>query len=163
MTGEVAELVALLALGVGSALVPVINAEAVVVAAAATDAAWVAPVVLIGLGQGVGKVAIFLGVRRGSRWARRFQRAGENPRRLRSRLGSRLVDVNQRMLGMLGRPVIGGAVVSASALVGFPPLLLVAVASGLSTVSVRVFSVCVICGRVLRFVIIAYPVASAAQ
>lgn len=158
--GDALELFLYFLLGVGSALIPVINAEAGAAGAAALDHTWVSAVVLIGLGQGVGKTVLFVGVRRGGHWVERFRR--ERPSRPRpTKVGATLARWSTQLIAQLDRPIVGGLVVFVSAISGVPPLLLVAVTAALSRVPLWVFTVNVVCGRIIRFFAIAYPVASA--
>lgn len=150
--------------GVGSALVPVISAEAGAIAAASMDTRfWMVPVILIGVGHTLGKVLLFTGVRRGFRWVMRYRRKSEVVSPPRTRLGRRLAEWSRRLVELLGQPVASGPIMFVSALIGFPPLLVVAVAAALSTTSLRLFAATVLCGRVLRFLIIAFPVAAASN
>ncbi|MFX4286476.1 hypothetical protein ACQBJO_00535 [Janibacter sp. G349] len=157
------ELGAFFALGVLSALVPIVNAEAISVGAAAVDRTWLPSVVVIGLGQGVGKIVLFLGVRRGSAWTSRHLHKRSARTTTPSRLGAKVARWAKILIAQLDRPVVGGAVVFVSAISGFPPLLVVAVAAAMSQASLRIFALSVIAGRIMRFVLIAYPVASAAH
>lgn len=151
-------------LGVSSALLPVINAEAAAIGAAAMNSGpWCVPVVLIGVGQTLGKVLLFAGVRGGSQWVSRYHRKGVDMAPPRTRFGRQLADYNRRLLTLLDRPVAGVPIMFASALTGFPPLLLVAIATAMSKTSLRMFAITVLIGRVTRFLIIAYPVAMASR
>ena len=145
--------------GVASAFIPILNAEAVVVAAAA-GGRTLALVGVAGVtaGQTVGKVTIFLLVRKGVH--HRFMRErGPRPPRSLSGWRLRVRTWSERMLVQLDRPVVGGLVVLASAAGGIPPLAVVAVMAGLRRTSLPVFVVAVLVGRLARFAVLAWPVA----
>jgi membrane protein YqaA with SNARE-associated domain len=158
-TGLLTLLLGALGYGILSAFIPLLNAEAFVVAAAAggASAAWWG-VLGVSLGQTVGKVAIFVMVRRGVH--RRFLR--ERPRRP-AREPTRawqlkVRDWSARLLLHLDRPWIGGLVVFVSASAGVPPLAVVAVVAGLRRTTVVAFTVAVVLGRLARFAVLAWPV-----
>jgi membrane protein YqaA with SNARE-associated domain len=154
-------------LGLASAFLPFVNAEAAAVGAVAKEGeGWFVLVLLLALGQTIGKVLIFLGVRRGGRWTSRWTHGrtlgaveGDEvgPGRWR-RAWRSLVDV---MLASIERPVVGPLVFLVSALVGLPPLLGVAVVAGASKASLPVFATAVAVGRIGRFTLIALPLATA--
>ncbi|MGL5850900.1 MAG: hypothetical protein ACRCZD_08990 [Phycicoccus sp.] len=160
----------LLALGVGalSALVPVVNAEAFLVASVATvngTGMRVALVVALAGGQAVGKVAFFLAARRG-----RSIRAGHRTRAGRSRrvpspstssFRRRAGDLGTRSLALLDRRAPAAGVVLASASVGVPPLAVTSVAAGIRRTPLSLFLGCALAGRVARFGALAVPVALA--
>ncbi|MGL5858979.1 MAG: hypothetical protein ACRC35_11365 [Angustibacter sp.] len=124
------------ATGFASALVPVINAELALIAAARVWSTPVAVAVAVGLavGQTVGKVLVFLAARRGASWhrdrrSRRSNRGrrGDGGGRPRHRaLGDRIRPWVDGSRGRLGR----GGVVLLSASVGVPPLAVVSAAVG---------------------------------
>jgi membrane protein YqaA with SNARE-associated domain len=149
--------------GVASAFIPILNAEAVVVAAAAGGTTLAAlGVVGVTAGQTVGKVTIFLLVRKGVH--HRFMRE-RPPRAARTPSGWRLRvrTWSERMLVHLDQPVVGGLVVLASAAGGIPPLAVVAVMAGLRRTPLAVFVVAVLVGRLARFAVLAWPVAAIAS
>ena len=159
------EILSLLFGGLGygfvSAFVPVVNAEAFVVAAAAGAAAlawW--GVLGVTLGQTAGKVAIFLLARKGVH--RRFLRA--RPKRpARPPAGGWRAAVHawsSRLLLQLDRRWVGGLVVLVSAAGGVPPLAVVAVVAGLRRTPLVTFIVAVLVGRLARFAVVAWPVAA---
>lgn len=150
--------------GLVSAFIPLLNAEAFVVAAAAggPSAAWWG-VLGVSLGQTAGKVAIFVMVRKGV--PRRFLR--ERTRRPAKQPTSawrlKVRDWSARLLLHLDRPWTGGLVVFVSAFAGVPPLAVVAVVAGLRRTTVVAFTVAVIVGRLARFGVLAWPVAAIAS
>ena len=104
-----------LAMGVGSALLPLINAEAyaLVTAAGATSLTVAAVVVALSVGQTMGKVVLFETARRGS-----------------GRLAPRANRWTERVGGWLRSDRTGPPVVLAAAVVGIPPLAIVSVVAG---------------------------------
>lgn len=168
--GAVTSCLSFFGLGLVSAFLPFVNAEAAAVGAAAKESqGWFVLVVVLALGQTLGKVLIFVGVRRGGRWTSRWTH-GRTPaavdtveveaRRWR-RWRRALRALTVAMVASIERPVIGPLVFFASALVGIPPLLGVAVVAGASKASLPVFTTAVVVGRVGRFSLIALPVATA--
>lgn len=149
--------------GVASAFIPILNAEAFVVAAAAGGARLaVLGVAGVSVGQAVGKVAIFLLVRKGVHHRFLRERA---PRAAPVRSGwrLRLRTWSDRLLVHLDRPLVGGLVVLTSAAGGIPPLAVVAVMAGLRRTPLPVFVAGVLVGRLARFAVLAWPVAAIAS
>lgn len=134
---------AALAVGVGSALLPLINAEAyaAVVAISAGPAAGAAVVVALAAGQTAGKLVLFEAARRGT--GRRRTAPG-------SRWGTRVAELMRSRRG-------GSLVVLAAATVGVPPLALVSVAAGVSGQRLPVFALLCLVGRAARFGAIVAP------
>jgi membrane protein YqaA with SNARE-associated domain len=166
------------ALGVGalSAWVPLVNAEAYVLALAATTSpvhGW-SSVAGIAIGQTAGKQLMFAAARGGSRsgwlnsarWRGRFARPGrrrpaEAPVRTPREPGPfrrRMADWGERGLQLLDRPWPASGVVLAAASVGIPPLAVVSVAAGLRGTSGLLVAVCTLAGRAARFAAMAAPV-----
>ena len=152
---------ALLACGVGvvSALFPVVNAEAILVASSTLQAPLgvVLVVVAMSLGQTGGKLLIFTGSRRGvTRW--RASRTGS-----RSRTPTWVRRANAKLLHWLSHPVGGPAAVAVSATIGLPPLAVVSASAGVS--SLRSLAFCLACftGRLVRFTTLAGSVSVLVQ
>jgi membrane protein YqaA with SNARE-associated domain len=147
--------------GVASGVIPVINAEAYLIATAgvSTPPTAVAVALAVGLGQTGGKILVFLAARRGSTlWLprRRRRRAehedrGEKPP---GRLRARLRDWGRRALELLDRPLLGGGVILVSAAVGVPPLAVTTVAAGLSRMRLLVFGLAALTGRTGWFLLV---------
>ena len=157
---ELAELATSFGYGVLSALVPVANAESyVVVSQLAPVGQWLPIVAGVALGQTVGKVLLFLGVRRG----RQFPFV----RRERARLRSQPVGPARQqfrravatLLRLVGEKRWGLPVVLLAAVVGIPPLYAVALLAGATRMRVGWFAAAVLVGRVTRFVLVARGVA----
>jgi membrane protein YqaA with SNARE-associated domain len=129
-------LLALLGSSVASALVPVVNAEALVlVAAAAVPHELVAVVATMGAaGQMAGKVVLYRGGRGvGVRASARSGRAAETAARLRDRPGA------LTLLYFL------------SAVLGLPPFYLMSLVAGIASLQFGVFLVLGFLGRFIRF------------
>ena len=174
MTGPdvvaLAGVVALMAAcGLLSGLLPVVNAEALLVAAVlAGDGRWWPPlVVAVALGQSGAKVLIFLAARDrqrlltrlrgrpGWRWlaGRRHERAGAH----RASRGRALDPV--RLAEVVRRPVAGSLLVLGSAGGGIPPLAATSVLAGVARMRLSLFGATCVTGRLVRFTLIALPVA----
>jgi membrane protein YqaA with SNARE-associated domain len=140
----VRDLLALLAIGFASALIPVINIEAYLgirAAVADVDDVWLLGFVAAA-GQMVGKVIwYYLGASSLEwRWIKRRidrPKAQERLARWRSRTDE--------------RPVLAGALVFVSALTGLPPFAVLAVLAGQLRMSLSLFVVLGLAGRWLRF------------
>ncbi len=129
-------LLALLGSSVASALVPVINAEALVLAAAAAVPHQLAPLVatVAAVGQMAGKVVLYRGGRGvGARASAKSGKASEMAARFRDRPGA---------LTLL---------YVVSAIVGIPPFYLMSVVAGIASLQLGVFLVLGFLGRFLRF------------
>jgi membrane protein YqaA with SNARE-associated domain len=151
---------ALLAIGfgIGSAVIPFLNAEAYVLGAGVSGA--LNPVTAgigVAIGQTIGKLAMFLAVRYRPGYAagrtHREPRALDLSTRL-GRLRQWYRDTSKRMLDGLGDPRYGIPVTLLSAFVGIPPLYAVCLIAGASRMRVLTFTATVLTGRVGRFVLI---------
>lgn len=120
-------------------------------------------VVGITLGQTAGKVAIFVLARKGVH--RRFlrDRPPRAPRRPPRAWREGVRVWSDRLLLLLDRPWVGGLVVLVSSAVGVPPLAVVAVVAGLRRTPLATFGVAVFVGRLVRFAVLAWPVAAIAS
>ena len=140
--------------GVGSALLPLLNAEVYAVGAAGRTgpAVAVAVVVSLALGQTAGKLLLFEAARRGnSRLGRWFgARAGRDGR------GGRW---SARITEALGSRRTGHPLVLASAALGLPPLAAVSLAAGASGQRRWEFGLLCLVGRTARFAALALPAA----
>ena len=159
--------------GVASGVIPVINAEAYLIATAgiSTPPTAVAVALAVGLGQTAGKILVFLAARRGSalRLPRRHRRRAELVDRAAppdpdllpdpgesaaGRVRARLRDWGRRGLKLLDRPVLGGGVILVSAAVGVPPLAVTTVAAGLSRMRLLIFGLTALAGRTGWFLLV---------
>lgn len=157
---ELGELLTSFGYGVLSALVPLANAEGYVVVSGMSSIGGAVPVVTgIALGQTLGKVLLFLGVRRGRRLPfvrherARLQRRPVGPARRRFRRAVRT------MLRLVGEKRWGLPIVFLAAVTGFPPLYAVAMLAGATRMRIGWFAAVVLVGRTLRFVLVARGVA----
>ena len=147
--------------GIGSAVIPVMNAEAYVLGVGVSGA--LDPVVAavgVSVGQTIGKVAMFLAVRYRPGYA---AKRGKEPRpvNLDTRWG-RFVqwnrDLSKRLLDALSDRRWGIPVTLLSSSVGIPPLYGVAIIAGASRMGVATFTLSVLAGRLARFTTLALGV-----
>lgn len=157
---ELGELVTSFGYGVLSALVPLANAEGYVVVSGVSSIGRTAPVVAgIALGQTLGKVLLFLGVRRGKQFP--------FVRRERARLRSKPIGPARRrfrravatLLRLVGEKRWGLPIVLLAAVTGFPPLYAVALLAGATRMRLGWFTAVVLVGRTVRFLLVARGVA----
>jgi membrane protein YqaA with SNARE-associated domain len=152
-----------IAFGVGSAVVPVLNAEAYVIGAGVSGKLDpVAAAVGVSIGQAAGKLAMFLAVRYRPGYAKAHDKPVK-PLDLSTRWGrwrQRVRDASRWMLGLLGDVRYGLPVTLLSSFVGIPPLYAVALIAGASRMSVSGFGLAVLAGRAVRFVLIALGVSA---
>jgi len=154
-----AELVALLtSIGFGtvSAVVPIVNAEAYVIASQMSAVTGPIPIAIgIAMGQTVGKLLLFFGVREGKelsfikhrREVRKQRPVGPTRARFRAAMA--------KLLDLVGQERWGLPVVLVAAIVGFPPLYAVALLAGATTMSPVWFGLTVLVGRLCRFLLVA--------
>jgi membrane protein YqaA with SNARE-associated domain len=150
--------------GVVSAVIPVANAEAYVIATQMATGRAVPTAVAVGLGQSVGKTLLFLGVRRGRDLPllrRRRAAARIESTKPVSPLRRRLRLVVATLLALVGTKRWGLPVVFLAAVVGLPPIYGVALLAGATTMATHWFFLTVLVGRVIRFVLLAMGVLSA--
>jgi membrane protein YqaA with SNARE-associated domain len=154
-----ADLLALLTsigFGVVSAVVPVANAEAYIVASQMTAVAGAVPIAVgVGIGQMVGKLLLFVGVRRGRQFEFFRRRRHEGSPRPVGPTGARVRVLLARLLDLVGRKRWGLPIVLLAAVVGVPPLYAVALLAGATRMPVLGFALTVLVGRVTRFVLVA--------
>ena len=153
---ELLALVTSIGFGTVSAVVPIVNAEAYVIASQVSAAAGPIPVALgVALGQTVGKCLLFLGVRRG----RDFPFVKHRRQELRSRpvgpTRARLRRWLTRLLALVGEKRWGLPIVLLAAIVGLPPLYAVALLAGATKMRLVWFALAVLAGRCTRFVLVA--------
>lgn len=137
--------------GLGSAIVPVFNAEAyaAVIGAREPIVVAIAVAVALALGQTAGKLLLFEAARRGGPRLNKFtRRARHQPSRW-----------TERARSVLDRKRTGVPLVLASSSLGLPPLAVVALAAGSSRQSRIVFAVVCLLGRTARFAVVSVPTA----
>lgn len=155
------QLVLAVGFGIGSAVVPVLNAEAYVLGAGVSGK--LDPVVAalgVSVGQTIGKLAMFLAVRYRPGYAARKNKEPKSVN-LDTRWG-RFVqwnrEVSKRLLDAMSDRRWGVPVTLLSASVGIPPLYGVALIGGASRMGWLTFSLSVLVGRAARFVLLALGV-----
>lgn len=154
-----AAVLASIGFGTVSAVLPVVNAEAYVIASQMSAVAGVLPVAAgVGVGQAVGKMVLFLGVRRGKQFA--FVRHRRARMRVATvgpfRQGVRTVIA--QLLKLVGTKRWGLPIVLLAAVVGLPPLYAVALLAGATKMRLAWFGLVVLVGRVARFLLVALGV-----
>ncbi|MET0692436.1 MAG: hypothetical protein ABWX96_21065 [Propionibacteriaceae bacterium] len=156
---EIAALLTSVGFGVLSAIFPLANAETYVIASQVSAVAGVVPIAVgVGIGQTIGKMALFLGVRRGrqSRFAHRqrdrLRTQPVGPARMKFRRAMR------RLLTLVGTKRWGLPIVFLAAVVGLPPLYAVALLAGATKMKLLWFGLVVLVGRLTRFVLVAVGV-----
>jgi membrane protein YqaA with SNARE-associated domain len=154
-----AELIALLtSIGFGtvSAIVPVVNAEAYVIASQMSAVIGPIPIAIgVAIGQTVGKLVLFFGVREGKelpfikhrREVRQERPVGPARARFRAAMA--------KLLDLVGQERWGLPIVLVAAIVGFPPLYAVALLAGATTMRPIWFGLTVLVGRLCRFLLVA--------
>jgi len=161
------ELLALLTsigFGIASAVFPVANAETYVIAAPVlTVVGAVSIAIAVGIGQSLGKLLLFLGVRRGRELPiirrRRAAAMTGSVGPIRGQLGAWVA----WLLRLVGQPRWGLPIVGVAAVVGIPPLYPVAIFAGASKMRAIWFFLVVVIGRIARFVIVALGIGGLAQ
>ena len=159
-----------IAVGVGyvSAVFPLVNAEAAALAGGAVTTVPGAVAVSGGLalGQAAGKVTIFLGAR-GSRHLARRKKAEQALASAHEEFDTppdtwwgRL---HRRLLAGLAHRGTAAGVIGLSAVLGLPPLLIVAALAGTTRMRLLDFTLCCVFGRWIRFAAFALPVALATR
>jgi membrane protein YqaA with SNARE-associated domain len=147
--------------GIGSAVIPLMNAEAYVLGVGVSGA--LDPVVAavgVSVGQTIGKVAMFLAVRYRPGYAAKKDKEPK-PVDLDTRRGRFIQwnrDISKRLLDAMSDRRWGIPVTLLSASVGVPPLYGVALIGGASRMGVITFALSVLTGRAARFITLALGV-----
>lgn len=154
-----AELVALLtSIGFGtvSAVVPIVNAEAYVIASQMSAVTGPIPIAIgIAMGQTVGKLLLFFGVREGKELSFIKHRREVRKQRPVGPTRARFRVAMAKLLDLVGKERWGLPIVLVAAVVGFPPLYAVALLAGATTMSPVWFGLTVLVGRLCRFLLVA--------
>jgi membrane protein YqaA with SNARE-associated domain len=103
----------------------------------------------------VGKLLLFLGVRRGREFAVFRRRRHKNSSRPLGPTAARLRALLARLLDLVGQKRWGLPIVLLAAVLGIPPLYAVALLAGATRMPVLGFALTVLVGRVARFVLVA--------
>jgi membrane protein YqaA with SNARE-associated domain len=168
------ELVLTLLMGVASALIPVVNAEAYLgglVLAGAVEGGWQLSAVagVASAGQMAGKTLYYLAGRDGSRLVavlrRRFGRAAAHKRLEKATTAARTSrpdaapgeapeGPDSRWRRGMQRPGPAIAVVGCSAVCGFPPFAVISVLAGTVRVHLPIFLMVGLAGRWVRFAVV---------
>ena len=153
------ELVALLTsigFGVVSAIVPVVNAEAYVIASQMSAVAGPIPIAIgIAVGQTIGKLVLFFGVREGRELSFVKHRRELQKQRPVGPTRARLRAAVAKLLDLVGQKRWGLPIVLVAAIIGFPPLYAVALLAGATTMRPLWFGLTVFAGRLCRFLLVA--------
>lgn len=154
------QLLASVAFGVASAVVPLFNGEAYVLGAGVTGVLNPVTAALgVAAGQAVGKVVLFWTVRHRP-WKLKA-RSEPKPLDLDTWLGrfrQRFEHAAKRLLDLVGDRRYGLPVTFLAASVGLPPLYAVALLAGASRIRATGFGLTVLAGRSIRFIAIALGV-----
>jgi membrane protein YqaA with SNARE-associated domain len=154
-----AELVALLtSIGFGavSAIVPIVNAEAYVIASQMSAVIGPVPIAIgIAIGQTVGKLVLFFGVREGKELSFVKHRREAQKQRPVGRFRARFRAFMAKLLDLVGQKRWGLPIVFVAAIVGVPPLYAVALLAGATTMKPLWFGLTVLVGRLCRFLLVA--------
>jgi membrane protein YqaA with SNARE-associated domain len=154
-----AELIALLtSIGFGtvSAVVPVVNAEAYVIASQVSAVIGPIPIAIgIAIGQTLGKLLLFFGVREGKELPFIKHRREAQKQRPVGRTRARFRAAMAKLLDLVGQKRWGLPIVLVAAIVGFPPLYAVALLAGATTMRPIWFGLTVLVGRLCRFLLVA--------
>jgi membrane protein YqaA with SNARE-associated domain len=158
---EWADVLALLtSIGFGtlSAIVPIANAETYVIASQVSAVAGPIPIAIgVGIGQTIGKLLLFLGVRRGREFAivrRRREQREQKPQPV-GPARAKFRAIVAKLLSLVGQKRWGLPIVGIAAVVGIPPLYAVALLAGATTMRTGLFALVVLVGRTTRFVLVA--------
>lgn len=154
-----AELIALLtSIGFGtvSAIIPIVNAEAYVIASQMSAVAGPIPIAIgLAIGQTVGKLLLFFGVRQGKELSFVKHRREVLKQRPVGPTRARIRAAGAKLLDLVGQERWGLPIVLIAAVIGFPPLYAVALLAGATTMSPVWFGLTVLVGRLCRFLLVA--------
>jgi len=154
-----AELVALLTsigFGILSALIPIVNAEAYIIASQVSAVAGPIPIAIgIAIGQTLGKLLLFFGVREGKELSFVKHRREMHKDRPVGPTRARLRAAGAKLLDLVGQERWGLPIVLVASVVGFPPLYAVALLAGATTMRPLWFGLTVLVGRLCRFLLVA--------
>jgi membrane protein YqaA with SNARE-associated domain len=149
--------------GIASAVFPAANAETYVVAAPILAVAGTVSIAIaVGIGQSLGKLLLFLGVRHGRELPiirRRRAAVTGSAGPIRGRFQSSVA----WLLRLVGKPRWGLPIVGVAAVTGIPPLYPVALFAGATKMRAIWFFLVVVSGRIARFVIVALGIGGLAQ
>jgi membrane protein YqaA with SNARE-associated domain len=146
------------AFGIGSAVVPILDAETYLVGVGVSHA--LNPLVAavgMAIGQTGGKVGMFMAVRYRADYQSKHHKKGPRTLDLDTRWGrfrQRYRDTSKRLLDLLSHSRFGVPVTLLSATASVPPLYAVALIAGASRMRLVTFILTVVAGRLARFVLL---------
>lgn len=150
------------AFGIGSAIVPFMDAETYLVTIGVSHLLNpILAAVGIAIGQTIGKVAMFMAVRYRQEYHDRHGKKEPKALNLDTRWGrfrQRYRDVSKRLLDLLSHERFSVPVVLLSATFSMPPLYAVALIAGASRMRLVTFAVTVLAGRLTRFILLSLGV-----
>jgi membrane protein YqaA with SNARE-associated domain len=153
---EVVALLTSIGFGTVSAVIPIVNAEAYVIASQMSAVAGPIPIAIgIALGQTVGKLLLFFGVRQGKELSFVKHRREVQKQRPVGPTRARFRAFMAKLLDLVGQERWGLPIVLVAAIIGFPPLYAVALLAGATTMSPVWFGLTVLVGRLCRFLLVA--------
>jgi membrane protein YqaA with SNARE-associated domain len=156
---EALALLGTIGFGVLSAVIPFANAEAYVFTSQVSHSIDPVPVALgIAVGQTIGKVLLFYGVRRGRNLPGLRHRRAVLRRRPTGPARALARGILQALLALVGQKRWGLPITFVAAVVGVPPLYAVALLAGATRMRLAWFAAVVLAGRALRFGLVAYGV-----
>jgi membrane protein YqaA with SNARE-associated domain len=139
-----------------SAVVPVVNAEAYVIASQMSAVIGPIPIAIgVAIGQTVGKLVLFFGVREGKELPFIKHRREVGQQRQVGPARARFRAAMAKLLDLVGQERWGLPIVLVAAIVGFPPLYAVALLAGATTMRPIWFGLTVFVGRLCRFLLVA--------
>jgi membrane protein YqaA with SNARE-associated domain len=143
------------AFGIGSAVIPFMDAETYLVGVSVSHALNVHVAAIgVAIGQTGGKVAMFMAVRYRSDYQSKHHKTEPKALDLETRWGrfrQRYRDLSKRLLDLLSHPQFSVPVTLLSAIASIPPLYAVALIAGASRMRLLTFTLTVLTGRLIRF------------
>jgi membrane protein YqaA with SNARE-associated domain len=139
-----------------SAIIPIVNAEAYIIASQMSAVGGPIPIAIgIAIGQTIGKLLLFFGVREGKELSFVRHRRELRKQRPVGPTRTRLRAAGAKLLDLIGQERWGLPIVLVAAVVGFPPLYAVALLAGATTMRALWFGLTVFVGRLCRFLLVA--------
>jgi membrane protein YqaA with SNARE-associated domain len=153
---EVVAVLTSIGFGIVSAIVPVVNAEAYVIASQWSAVMGPIPIAIgIAIGQTIGKLVLFFGVREGKELRFVKHRREIQKQRPVGPTRAKFRAAMTKLLDLVGQERWGLPIVLVAAIVGFPPLYAVALLAGATTMRPLWFGLTVFVGRLCRFLLVA--------
>jgi membrane protein YqaA with SNARE-associated domain len=153
---EVVAVLTSIGFGTVSAIVPIVNAEAYVIASQWSAVMGPIPIAIgIAIGQTIGKLVLFFGVREGKELRFVKHRREIQKQRPVGPTRAKFRAAMTKLLDLVGQERWGLPIVLVAAIVGFPPLYAVALLAGATTMRPLWFGLTVFVGRLCRFLLVA--------